>query len=514
MWDLVPSKEIRKFKIIDTLYHANDWVTIGNLATITSSSERSIKYDLEELKDSVDDINGKIITASKGVMIHLPSNIGLDYFERSVYKNNAAFTLLEYIFFNENILDKEMEKLLFISPSSLNRLITRIKEALKNYGITLTTNPIKINGDERLVRSFYSAYFNERYTIDEWPFPNINQDLLDILQKKLHNYLGSSSNVVDYQFLRVQVAVSISREMRGYPTILPYSVYFENREGLYKEALNEMSHINQDFNLSPMETQSYLNQLANWKFYFSATFINGTTPEYESIQTNMNEIRGVIERLSALFNLPTFDNIHLIYQLNNTIVNYELFSLKNVGSDYLLFNPRDYFLNQRFKEEYPLFYSLAQQNLLDICKKRDIILNRGQLKYLTYILLSKWENLISDMYYNFNRSKLLVFSHYNLVHAANLSKELSSELNRSVSIEVFSEPTFKQEALKNYEFDILLSTCTMAIDIEQPVIYLKRINNYLDIQYFKEIIDSTIQMNKKRFRDKIKNEEDLAIKSL
>ena len=60
-----------------------------------------------------------------------------------------------------------------------------------------------------------------------------------------------------------------------------------------------------------------------------------------------------------LFLKKIAENLHLIYQLNHTIVDYTLFPYALVGNDYILFNPHDYFLNKKIKEEYPLFFSLA-----------------------------------------------------------------------------------------------------------------------------------------------------------
>lgn len=349
MWNLVPLNELRKYKILDTIYYSNDWMTIGNLAKKTSSSERSIKYDLKELEDYTERLNGKIITSPRGIKLTLPSNIGIDYFQRNLYKSIPAFTLLEYIFFNKKISDIEAEELLFISPSSIKRLILKMKNALLPYGITISTSPFQIHGDERLIRSFFSTYFNERYSLEEWPFPNIHHPLIDILIDYIHHYFKTSSDIVDYHFLRIQLAVNITREMQGFPTILPYTILFEHRNLLYNETFSEMTQLMQHFNLSSKESQSYLNQLVNWKFYFSTFFLDDSTPEYKltleykTIKDNLNEIKKMIEKLSSLFSLPKTDHVHLVYKLNNTVTNYILFPFTIVGNDYILFDPSDFF---------------------------------------------------------------------------------------------------------------------------------------------------------------------------
>lgn len=159
MWNLVPIKEQNKLKIIDTLLGTSEPITMDKLAKSTGSSVRSIKYYVQELKDTVKEVGGEMITSTNGVELNLPTNIGIDHFQRKIFHETSAFILLEKILFDETLTSKEMEEELFISSSSLSRLVKRIQASVEKYGIQLETGPYRMVGDELLCPQILQIVF-------------------------------------------------------------------------------------------------------------------------------------------------------------------------------------------------------------------------------------------------------------------------------------------------------------------------------------------------------------------
>lgn len=146
MNNLISDKDMRVYTIIETLFQAQQPITIASLAEITKSSTRIIKYDLNDSTAILSKVNGKIVSSLDGLTLQLPSNIGLDYFKRRLYDQSVGFDLLELIFFDETLTHKEVSEKLFISVSSVKRLITKVRAALILYGIDLRTKPFEIVG--------------------------------------------------------------------------------------------------------------------------------------------------------------------------------------------------------------------------------------------------------------------------------------------------------------------------------------------------------------------------------
>lgn len=161
MWPLISEKDKRKYFIIESLYNAETYLTIQDLAKTTTSSIRSVQNYLNELKVYIEDLDGKITTSVDGIKLNMPSNIGLDYFQRLLFKETIGFTFVEKVFFDETLTNSMMEECLFVSSSTLNRLVTQVKESLASYGIQLESNPFRFSGEEWLIRKFFTQYFEE-----------------------------------------------------------------------------------------------------------------------------------------------------------------------------------------------------------------------------------------------------------------------------------------------------------------------------------------------------------------
>lgn len=80
MISFVAEKDQRIYEIIKTLFHAAQPITITSLADITNASICSIKYDLNDLKEILKPVDGKLISSFEGITLALPTNVGLDYF--------------------------------------------------------------------------------------------------------------------------------------------------------------------------------------------------------------------------------------------------------------------------------------------------------------------------------------------------------------------------------------------------------------------------------------------------
>ncbi|MGP6146503.1 helix-turn-helix domain-containing protein [Jeotgalibaca sp. A122] len=167
MWRLISTKDQRKYRIIENLYAADRPLTISELAKSIGSSARIIKYDLAEINETLKELAGAIVSSSEGVFLNLPSSVGLDYFQRKLYRISPSFLFLEKVFFDETMGYAEMKDYLYISDSSLRRLVQNVKLALQDYGLSLETQPFRVVGHEGLIRNFYTAYFSEKYTMED-----------------------------------------------------------------------------------------------------------------------------------------------------------------------------------------------------------------------------------------------------------------------------------------------------------------------------------------------------------
>lgn len=91
-----------------------------------------------------------------------------------------------------------------------------MNEVLTQYKLSLDTNPFKVTGDEALIRRFYSMFFKERCSVTEWPFHDVNRQLIyNSLHIGIH-YYGQKPDAVNMFRLAISFAVGISRSLHGH----------------------------------------------------------------------------------------------------------------------------------------------------------------------------------------------------------------------------------------------------------------------------------------------------------
>lgn len=71
-----------------------------------------------------------------------------------------------------------------------------------------------------------------------------------------------------------------------------------------------------------------------------------------------------------------------------------------------------------------------------------------------------------------------------------ISQELRAIFNHSVTFEVYNRHDLTSEKLADYDFDILISTITVFLDIKQPIIYLQRVGTELLLEPLRQAIDN------------------------
>src|SRR5699024_1759169 len=120
-------------------------------------------------------------------------------------------TLLENIFLKENITITDLAKILYVSSSTIYRLIDQINEATKEKHFRIETNPCRIIGSEEEIRYFFYNYFHEKYSTLDWPYEYINENGLDML---LQFFIEFTQMEADFAYYNIFKTVSVINLIR------------------------------------------------------------------------------------------------------------------------------------------------------------------------------------------------------------------------------------------------------------------------------------------------------------
>lgn len=491
MWGVVPSIEKYKFKIIEYLFSQKSPVTIREISNVLMISSRSVSYYLSSIKKICGDLNGELLTSSEGIKIKLPVHIGLDHFQRTVFRNTESFRLMEKLFFEGVVTKKEMSGYLYISPSTLDRVLRNLNASLKKFGLSVNTSPLYVYGEERMIRAFYISYFQEAYSVTEWPFHNLDEIILKQIIEKLagpSQFEQTSFNIIEY---RNTVAVYATRALSHHLLEENKNFSFEDDKWL-KDIVSSLDFTDEQLH------SCYIELLSMYHF-FTDIFTSDQVAAILKYNDEVKDITRIVDTLSKQFSLPPHVKLSRfdIHQINFKITYYGKGLSYCKSSGYLLFKPREYRIVTIYQHQYFPFYNSIYRLLTEMFNERKIHFDDEMIKNIISSIILKWINLTKYLFYQFNSCRLLVYNHSTDSIALSLSQELQNTLRRFIEVEAISGREISERRLQKYDFDILITSTTLLLNIKQPVFYLHRLPDFsFRVDELEMIIDSI--MEKKR----------------
>lgn len=499
MWTLIPTRERKLYTLIKTLYYADKPMTLQELSKAVESSKRSVSNYMDEIKMRVENSSGSLITLIDGYQLKLPDNINIDVFQHQVIQSSLTFQLLEKLFFNDVMTGPELEQELHISSSSLSRAMTQLKDSLSPYGLTIEAHPYCINGDEFLIRRFYTSYFLEAYGYNTWPFTTVEKSEIYKLVESLAKIDSIRFETVNVQKFILFTAVSVIRE------------HFHHN--IYQSALSEGRYEGESFKRMRSHVSHWLNSVdipsdkkelyrRIYTFYMFIYFRSYTKKHLSLSSADYSTfIISRLEEVAHKFNLPVIDFRHIANKLDDMLYHYSRTDYAKALDSHLVFAPRDYSLLKLYASQYPRFFQKLMDVLEEIYKLKGIDSEKINTDELLYLIISRWNQLSLHLYKNYTTCHLLVYSPISYRHADNIAELLRVKLENACTISVYAEPNLTTDTLKKYTFDILVSTASLQLSIKQPIIALHNKFSGHHLQPLLSAVDKAFKANRQKLRD-------------
>lgn len=396
-----------------------------------------------------------------------------------------------------------MENILFIS-SSLQRLIASVREALADYGFTLLSNPLRLEGNEVLIRRIFTGYFKTRYSEANWPFEEVSEALIDAFILQGESYYGYQSEVVNFESFRYLFVIDLIRNTQGHRYPGSNTDMTPKRKRQFQVFYMYMHLKFKKFNLSKEQIFQTFHTLVDWKYRFPLLGLDEGNSKDPVFLARYQDFVDVAQEMCALFNIPEQDFTFLSASLNYTLDYYAAFPDHVTGKRYVLFPPRDFYLIERFEEEFPTFYAIAKEKITQICIRREIDPKPSYLDDLLYEFFSSWPTLFTNLFDKFSHCRILVLGNSRL-QGIHLAEEMKFQLHKLCTIEVYDKQTISPEELLHFDFDLFVTTKTLSFEIEAPIFYARRMNNSIDYDSLGALIDGCVNENKKKERQVIWN---------
>ena len=218
--ELLDSSLTCELEILNKLHQNSNWITLVELETSTGYNKKTIMKYLKILAEKKDIIAAKVIHIKKGTGVKLAlSDYQYKVLKISIINECIPFTIIKMITETGSVSLSRLMQETFLSESSINRHITKLKKHLQMYNLNLVTNngSYYFSGNEHTLRYYLYAAFWEVYHGITWPF---NDQLFDKISSdigKLSKYLTYQMSASMYNQATLVLAINFLRYQNGHP---------------------------------------------------------------------------------------------------------------------------------------------------------------------------------------------------------------------------------------------------------------------------------------------------------
>lgn len=484
---LLKANELRRLQLVERLTNEHTWMTIEALAKALNCSQRVIKDDIASLRSQ--SYGFKIESSYQGLRLIFDNQQTIKTFYRQLLEHSTAFRALELMFFNDQITCEEMQEALYISHSSLYRLLKSMDAPLKSlFNISIDSRHCRLIGDEAAIRYFYSVYLVERYAYYEWPFPTIDEKAIANLLSTALDYLEMTVSYANFINLKFLTAVSLSRLRYNYrvelsvaetnlnelminpPTITPQFYYVLKQLNIHitDDTLMQLfnHHIRQDFSF----TYENLLEKAQYNPHL-----------FQSIEA-LNQL---LDELSVSYDIPLVNKEEIILTVHNATYNEGYLP----HTAYILYNPNEELMKE-IQQISPEFINDLTKKVQDYRRLIDKPLTHFTIDHLIYQICVKWKHLLIELNNRWATIRALLISDVSNGRLELILDLLEFNFGRRLELEVYSGTELSPEQFNDLTKDLIICTSPLPIETSLPVVCFNGDTTRRELKSFLRMINN------------------------
>lgn len=485
MTNLLSKIENRRLKIIKILSSTDDRMTLTALSKKLDSSARVIKDDLTFLREQFKEFQIHIV--KEEIQLIYEQSKGIKHIYQKFLSHATSYQLLEIAFWEEGETIEELEEILFVSISTIYRLVKQINKVVSAFDFRVELNPIRIIGNEQNIRTYFYAYFYEKYSFTSWPFKALDEEELNTFLEFHINLTQMKNDFAYFNKFKIIGAVNLLRFKHnhmvntdgietsfedGLPDLQPYASIFEEFEQAFDIHYDDIaikqiftSYIQSDFS---MDYTHLMQRAANDKAIANEVTLITNTLEKISKENDI-EIPNKEQMISAIRNI-----IHLDYLEPNP--------------GYILYDHDKYFV-EALQKEFPNFYT----SIYPIVKNFRLELGKPQteegLNFYIYTIFTYWKDLVTYLQLKLQKIRVIVVSDRHVTHSKIIKDFINHRFSTQIELEVYSERLMTKEHFKNLNCDLIVANFVLPDYLDIKTVYIRNFPFYSDLRMLSHMID-------------------------
>lgn len=475
--DIFTNQQVRELKLITLLQEHKSLLDYRKVCHYLDCSFLTLQTEISTLKTfpEIEDMSYQ----PSHLAITYKEQYGTQKFYQTILKDSPSLNLLKLIFFSECETMEELADKLFISLSTLKRLLKKTNSYLTTrYHFKVDLKKLVFIGEEKAIRLFFLKYFSEINSIDDWPFtPYIPKDLIEDLVSFVAEKQKWQMDFSQYQHLLIYATVNLIRYLDGYQkgnlSCLNHNLSKQLAQSPKNHFLRQRFHENFK---KPLDDQTFTDLFSS--FLSEELLCN---PKQVSLSENkflhFKTWRHLLLCLEGEIHLPITNKDEIIMRCHNALeLGNEDFYL-----NFLVYDYRKEFLDY-FSQDYPHFMQEVQKHANLMIREYPSEIIDYTVDHLTYLLLMTWENLFLHLSQHIEKQKLMVVER----GKGSLGHFLQVYLGQFFEISIFTD--YNLAHLNTDDCDLII-TDTLLSEMEGvtvlyfnklvPAEVLCRLNDYL-----------------------------------
>lgn len=488
MKNLLSSKEKRQLELMEFLVTSHEWIHLKNLAEKFLCTERILKQDLAELREIFPQV--AIHSSTNGIKAHFSKEMSIEDIYRYFFINSQNFSLLEYIFFHEGENISEVSNAFYTTSANLYRIVSKIvKEINPHYQFSIQLTPVTVIGNEIDVRYFYAQYFSERYYFLDWPFFDIDEDILIEFANYFYKPTNYPMRFATYRMYKYMIAIGIYRVKGKHFALLPnnfmekiYPIYEQLPD--FKEKItyfSEKLHID----LTPENLAQIFISFIQESIFLNPDEFYNTLEKNDYSKNSYQLLSDMLMRITSRIHIQFRNFEELIWYMHNTVH----LERQETFTDPLLFRQKEKTIDN-FEQYFPEVFKILNEEILIYLKNMNRKHTTEHIKHLVYTLFTHSEEIVPQLLYNRPQIKVLVISNFDHAHSMTLIDILRYYCNKSFIFENWCELETTTEILNQTDYDIIIANfyipglkkqfiCNNNITIMELVNHLNTLSNQI-----------------------------------
>lgn len=382
----------------------------------------------------------------KQISIYYPNNYSIEYIYSRFIHESIEFKLLEYVFFDESKSIEKCANKLYLTSSTLRRIINRMNIELEKMSFSIEGKKLAIVGDEGKIGHYMVRLFLEKYIDKEVPFDSKQLKGVNLLLKYYAQYDTSILNFKDFEIIKNHILVSIIRT--------------KNKHYIYDERVNIDKFNNRIVKSKTVRTifiKLFNVELDNHLIY-RLTYIV-TSGEYLSsykdfennsknkkeVEKKISKIEGIIYQIQKELDLPLKNKENLVFSLYNEYA-------MQYGKNYILYDITGEF-TLSLEGLYPEAVVKLKQALMPLCLTEE----SWEINQYVYIFVTHCDSFIKTIRTREDKVKVALFSTYDLEYQEFLKDEIELNFSYHFEIEILKEYPIKNIDAQKPNCDIIVT---------------------------------------------------------